>query len=246
MNVYGITDRGVVRKQNQDCYASCPLDQAMFAMVCDGMGGAKSGNVASQMAVDHFIASVQQHAQEEPASALQRALEESNAAVLERSLHDPDCAGMGSTLVAAWVTQQYNAYVLNVGDSRCYRINGSGIHQVTRDHSLVEDLVACGKITPEEARTHPNKNIITRALGTERHTVGDLFELELEKGDYLLLCSDGLSNQITEQEILYEVLYGGQEDTCCQRLLEIALDRGAPDNVTAVLVSTGDRENEEE
>ena len=98
------------------------------------------------------------------------------------------------------------------------------------------ELVARGKITPEEARTHPNKNIITRALGTDRHTPGDLFEVELEPDECILLCSDGLSNVVTEQEILYEVLHGGAADSCCQRLLEIALQRGAPDNVTVVLI----------
>ena len=130
-----------------------------------------------------------------------------------------------------------HGYVLNVGDSRGYQIGASGIRQITRDHSLVAELVARGKITPEEARTHPNKNIITRALGTDRHTPGDLFEVELEPDECILLCSDGLSNVVTEQEILYEV----RPRRCGGQLLPaFAGDRpcseGHPDNVTVVLI----------
>ena len=236
MNVYGITDCGLVRKMNQDCYASCELEHGILAVVCDGMGGAKSGNVASQMAVDCFVGVIQNSTMEEPAAVLNQALDKANDAVRQRSLEDADCAGMGTTLVAAYLQLDLHGYVLNVGDSRGYQIGSSGIRQITRDHSLVAEMVARGKITPEEARNHPNKNIITRALGTDSHTPGDLFEVDLEPDEYILLCSDGLSNVVTEQEILYEVLHGGAADSCCQRLLEIALQRGAPDNVTAVLI----------
>lgn len=244
MNVYGITDRGLVRKQNQDCYDSCTLEDGVFAVVCDGMGGARGGNIASQMAVDYVIDVVEHSDPAEPGAVMNDALAQANEAVLQRSLSDPDCSGMGTTLVAAWLQNNLHGYVLNVGDSRAYHVSSSGISQITRDHSLVADLVARGKITPEEARTHPNKNIITRALGTERHTAGDLFEIDLNAGEHILLCSDGLSNVVTEQEILYEVIYGGAEDTCCRRLLEIAMHRGAPDNVTAVLICAGGEEED--
>lgn len=244
MKVYGVTDRGMVRKQNQDYYDAWNRQDGAFAVVCDGMGGARGGNVASQMAVETFFDEVDHAKAEEPVLALNQALARANEAVLQRSLSDPECAGMGTTLVAAWVQADQHAYVLNVGDSRAYHISPSGISQITRDHSLVADLVARGKITPEEARTHPNKNIITRALGTERRTDGDLFEVDLESGDFILLCSDGLSNVVTEQEILYEALYGGSEETCCRRLLDIALHRGAPDNVTVVLICTGGESNQ--
>lgn len=239
MNVYGITDRGLVRKQNQDCYDSCTLKDGVFAVVCDGMGGARGGNIASKMAVDYVIDVVEHSDPAEPGAVMNDALAQANEAVLQRSLSDPDCSGMGTTLVAAWLQNNLHGFVLNVGDSRAYHVSSSGISQITRDHSLVADLVARGKITPEEARNHPNKNIITRALGTERHTAGDLFEIDLNAGEHILLCSDGLSNVVTEQEILYEVIYGGDEDTCCRRLLEIAMHRGAPDNVTAVLICAG-------
>ena len=150
MNVYGITDCGLVRTMNQDSYASCELDHGILAVVCDGMGGAKSGNVASQMAVDRFVSAIQESTMEEPAAVLNQALDEANDAVRRRSLEDENCAGMGTTLVAAYLQSDLHGYVLNVGDSRGYQIGASGIRQITRDHSLVAELVARGKITPEE------------------------------------------------------------------------------------------------
>ena len=147
---------------------------------------------------------------------------------------DPDCTGMGTTLVAA-LAGNGKAVLLNEGDSRAYHINEDGITRLTRDHSVVEDMVARGDITPEEARTHPRKNLITRALGSEERIRADLYEKELQPGDFLLLCSDGLSNIVTDQELLYEAIHGGEPSDCCQRLLHITLSRGAPDNVTAVL-----------
>ena len=141
---------------------------------------------------------------------------------------------MGTTMVAVLVVED-TAYLLNIGDSRAYHIDRDGITRLTRDHSVVEDMVARGDITPEQARTHPRKNLITRALGAEERIRADLYERQLKSGDHLLLCSDGLSNIVTDQELLYEVIHGGEIEECCQRLLDIALSRGAPDNVTAVL-----------
>ena len=141
---------------------------------------------------------------------------------------------MGTTMVAVLIVEN-TAYLLNIGDSRAYHINEEGITRLTRDHSVVEDMVARGDITPEEARTHPRKNLITRALGAEERIRADLYEKELTGGDYLLLCSDGLSNILSDQELLYEVIHGGEPADCCQRLLNITISRGAPDNVTAVL-----------
>ena len=143
---------------------------------------------------------------------------------------------MGTTLVAA-VIQPKKAVVVNVGDSRAYRINTDGIMQITQDHSLVQMMVDRGEITPEQAKVNPSKNLITRAVGTEPAVICDIFPLKLEKGDFLLLCSDGLTNLVDDQEILFEVVHGQQPDDCCVRLLDIAKKRGAPDNVTCVMVS---------
>lgn len=237
MQVWGVTDRGAVRQQNQDAYAAKVLeDGRVVALVCDGMGGARAGNVASTLAVERFMEEFLKPDQDGPdEERMGHAASLANQAVYDRSVHDAACAGMGTTLVAVLAGER-EAVILNEGDSRCYHINRDGIILVTRDHSLVEDLVERGELTREEARTHPHKNLITRALGAEPVLMADCFRQPMAEGDRLLLCSDGLSNVVNEQEMLYEVIHGGGDEGCCQRLLDIALSRGAPDNVTAVLV----------
>ena len=237
MQVWGVTDRGAVRQQNQDAYAVKLLeDGRALALVCDGMGGARAGNVASTMAVELFLEHFFRGSPEDPdEERMGQASAVANQAVFQRSVEDQDCAGMGTTMVAA-LAGAAEAVILNEGDRRAYHINSEGIVLVTRDHSLVEDLVERGELTREQARTHPHKNLITRALGAEPVLMADCFRQPLAPGDYLLLCSDGLSNVVNEQEMLYEVIHGGEDEACCQRLLDIALSRGAPDNVTAVLV----------
>lgn len=240
IRAWGITDKGAVRAQNQDSYYLRPEgDDLVVAIVCDGMGGARAGNVASALAVEVSSACVDELTPEAlrsaPGEHLSQAAEKANEAVFHKALHDPECRGMGTTMVAAVVWDR-KAAVLNIGDSRCYRIGGEGIVKLTRDHSLVEDLVNRGEITPEEARQHPQKNLITRCLGSELQARTDLYEVELREGEFLLLCTDGLSNTLTDQELLYETLHGGSPETCCRRMLDIALERGAPDNVTAVLI----------
>ena len=237
MQVWGVTDRGAVRQQNQDTYAARMLDDGRaIALVCDGMGGARAGNVASTMAVELFMEEFFKPGRECPVEErMGHAAAVANQAVFQRSAADPECAGMGTTMVAALAGAE-EAVILNEGDSRCYHINSEGIVLVTRDHSLVEDLVERGELTREQARTHPHRNLITRALGAEPDLMADCFRQPLAPGDCLLLCSDGLSNVVNEQEMLYEVVHGGAPEQCCQRLLNIALGRGAPDNVTVVLV----------
>ena len=237
MQVWGISHRGAVRQQNQDSFATKILeDGRIVALVCDGMGGALAGNIASAMAVDLFMDSFlsPQHS-EDDRERMQYAAALANEKVFLRSSTEDECAGMGTTLVAVLAgTDQ--AMILNEGDSRAYHVNQEGIVLVTRDHSLVEDLVERGELTREQARTHPHKNLITRALGAEPILLTDCFIQDVKPGEYLLLCSDGLSNVVNEQEMLYEVIHGGPDKTTCQRLLEIALNRGAPDNVTIVLL----------
>ncbi len=235
MQVWEISHRGAVRAQNQDACASRVLeDGRVIALVCDGMGGARAGNVASAMAVELFMSRFREE-EGDDRERMQTAAALANHEVYEKAQTDPDCSGMGTTLVAALAGER-EAVILNEGDSRCYYINEAGITQVTRDHSLVEDMVQRGELTREEARHHPRKNLITRALGAEPLLAVDCFRQPLSPGDYLLLCSDGLSNPVSEQEILFEVIHGGDPSTCCQRLLDIALRRGAPDNVTVVLI----------
>ena len=200
MQVWGVTDRGAVRQQNQDAYAAKVLeDGRAVALVCDGMGGARAGNVASTLAVERFMEEFLKPGQEGRAEdRMGHAASAANQVVFYRSGHDSDCAGMGTTMVAVLAGEQ-EAVILNEGDSRCYHINWDGIVLVTRDHSLVEDLVERGELTREQARTHPHKNLITRALGAEPVLMADCFRQPMAEGDYLLLCSDGLSNVVNEQ-----------------------------------------------
>lgn len=242
MQIWGLTDPGNIRSQNQDAYNIVEFghDRALM-IVCDGMGGAKSGNVASSMAAEAFVAEVRRSQRlalsvEHVKQILLGALELANKAVYEHAKLGDEYSGMGTTLVAAFLLKN-TAVVINVGDSRAYHFSAQGVHQVTRDHSIVELMVQRGELTPEQAKTYPGKNLITRAVGTEPEVEGDLYVQELHKDDCLLLCSDGLSNEMDDQEILFEVVHGMKKSTCCERLLSIAKNRGAPDNVTVVLAA---------
>ncbi|MBR3974084.1 MAG: Stp1/IreP family PP2C-type Ser/Thr phosphatase [Oscillospiraceae bacterium] len=241
MQCWGLTDQGCVRKQNQDAYHIEQLDKnSVLCVVCDGMGGAKSGNIASSLAVDVFVEEVRRTwvptmDQEKINQMLEGAVKLANFTVFDQAMQFEEFDGMGTTLVAALVRSRH-ATIINVGDSRAYKVGRDGIRQVSRDHSLVQLMVDRGELSPEVARTYPGKNFITRAIGTEPIVESDLFCLEVGKGDFLLLCSDGLSNMMDDQEILFEVVHGVNKQYCCQRLLDIAKNRGAPDNVTSVLM----------
>ena len=242
MNIFGVTDVGCHRKDNQDSYAVRQLGgEAALLVVCDGMGGARAGSVASSVAVEEFTAAVEEQlAQGVPDGPDQReqvlggACTRANERVFQMSMKNPAYEGMGTTLVAALILPG-DAYVVNVGDSRGYLLEGGAIRQVTVDHSLVQLLVDRGEITPAEARIHPQKNLITRALGVDSHVEYDLSRLSPQPGGRLLLCSDGLSNLLDDDTLL--CLSGQEEDPerFCRVLLEQALERGAPDNVTVVL-----------
>lgn len=242
MQAWGMTEPGMVRSQNQDYYSIIKLGRdQLLAIVCDGMGGARSGNIASKMAVDIFTGEVQRNVksgmkQEKIDAMLTTSLELANKAVFEQSQLSDEYKGMGTTLVAAFF-QKDEVTVVNVGDSRAYLFNEEGVVSITTDHSLVELMVQRGELTREAAKYHPGKNLITRAVGTEETVTCDLFHQELSKGDSVLLCSDGLSNMMSDQEILFEVIHGVNKADCCQRLMNIANFRGSPDNVTIALVS---------
>ena len=217
MEFWGITDRGKVRRDNQDAYYISESEPRVL-LVCDGMGGAKGGAVASDLAIKTFRTasggSLRAGMQpDEIAAALQGAVRTANTAVYELSLADEHLSGMGTTLVGAAVNGDV-AVVVNVGDSRCYKLHNGGIRQVTKDHSLVENMIDRGEITRAESYVF-----------TER----------LTDGDSLLLCSDGLSNVVTEHEMLEKAVSESPE-SAAKALLELALNRGAPDNVTVVIL----------
>ena len=241
MQSWGLTDQGCVRSQNQDAYQIAQLDRnSLLCVVCDGMGGAKSGNIASSLAVDVFVQEVRRFwmansTQEKINQMLLSAVKLANFTVFDQAQQFEEFDGMGTTLVAVLIRGK-KVTVVNVGDSRAYLANEDGICQITRDHSLVQMMVDRGELTPEQAKSYPGKNYITQAVGTESMVMGDLYHLDVSKGDYLLLCSDGLSNLLDDQEILFEIVHGVKKQNCCKRLLDIAKTRGAPDNVTSVLI----------
>ena len=213
MQYWGLTDPGCVRTQNQDAYQIEELDRnTVLCVVCDGMGGAKSGNVASTLALDVFVQEVKRTWT--PAmdpdgvdQMLQSAVKLANFTVYDQAQQFEEFTGMGTTLVAALVHNR-QATIANVGDSRAYAIDQKGISQVTVDHSLVQMMIDRGELTPEKAKKYPGKNLITRAIGTEPVVICDLFHRRMDRKDYLILCTDGLSNLIDEQEILFEVVHG--------------------------------------
>ena len=241
MQSWGLTDPGCVRKQNQDAYQIEKLDRnSLLCVVCDGMGGAKSGNIASTLAVDVFVQEVRQSwksrlDQEKIDQILRNAVKLANFTVFDQSQQFPEFDGMGTTLVALLIHGK-KATLVNVGDSRAYGIDEFGIRQITKDHSLVQMMVDRGELSAERAKTYPGKNFITRAIGTEAVVLCDIFHLDVTRGDFFLLCSDGLSNMMDDQEILFEVVHGVNKAHCCKRLLDITKHRGAPDNVTSILV----------
>ncbi len=241
MNAFGITDKGAVRKENQDAFRFelNEKEDTLCAVLCDGMGGAQSGSIASAMAVDTFMSHAANSIDSSSSAGdMKKILTESvnyaNIKVYDRSFSDFSCMGMGCTLVAALVNGK-RCLIANVGDSRAYIISKAQIQQISRDHSLVEDLVAKGDISREEARNHPQKNIITRAIGVEASVKCDVFDLKLSTGSRLLLCSDGLSNMLTDNEMLSISEENPDAEKACALMLELALSRGAPDNVTVFI-----------
>jgi len=241
MDFWGITDCGKVRRENQDIFKFyCDEDRGIVALVvCDGMGGVRSGNVASTLASEVFIKHLEDYIGTatdlgDIAVIMSDAVYTANRVVYQKSLSGDDYNGMGTTLTAL-VSTGSGEVVLNIGDSRAYIVTQSAIRQVTKDHTVVEDMVTRGDLTRAEARRHPKKNLITRAVGTSEAEVPDLFFLTLAPGEHILLCSDGLSNVVMDSEILFEIQHESSVRETCGKLVDMALSRGAPDNVTAVL-----------
>ncbi len=239
MRVCGVTDTGCRRQDNQDSWTIRHLGgDAVLLVVCDGMGGAQAGSVASSVAVEAFAAAVEAsgapEGRDQWEKLLASACREANGEVYRLSLEHREYEGMGTTLVAA-LALPGGVCFLNVGDSRGYVLEDQAIHQATVDHSLVQMLVDRGEITPAQARVHPQKNLITRALGVEGHVECDLTWREPGAGSRLLLCSDGLSNVLDDETILRLSGQQGSPEEFCRALLDLTLERGAPDNVTVVL-----------
>ncbi len=237
----GKSDVGKRRANNQDNFNITVLnDGAVLLTVCDGMGGAKGGNVASQIACSVYTEYVQKSYisdAQQVISLLRSAVAAANTAVYEAAMADEALKGMGTTLVSALVTSDGHLYAINVGDSRLYVLSDGVIQQVTRDHSYVQYLVDMGQITIKEAQNASIRNIIIRSVGNEPETNPDIFTMELEPHSYLLLCSDGLTNCVTN-EVLAQTVSAETDndlDACAERLITLANDGGGIDNITVIL-----------
>ena len=238
MRVYSATDVGQKRKMNQD-YVFVSKDPVgnlpNLFVVADGMGGHNAGDFASSHAVQILVDEIRKDADFNPIKVLRHAIETANMEILERAQQDEALKGMGTTMVVATIVGHY-AYVANVGDSRLYLIQGQ-IRQMTRDHSLVQEMVRMGELKPEEARNHPDKNIITRALGAERTVDIDFFDLKMEPDSTILMCSDGLSNMVEDSKI-EEIILDKEEELSQkgENLLKEANRNGGKDNIAVILV----------
>ncbi len=235
---YALTDIGQKRQLNQDfIYLSeGPIGNLPNVfIVADGMGGHKAGDYASDLAVETVIAEVETSFEKNPEKILNHAISRANEILRKRASEDYSLSGMGTTFVAAACLGRF-LEVANVGDSRLYVI-GEKIEQITEDHSLVEEMVQSGKLHKEDMRTHPNKNIITRALGTNSDVKADCFEIEVDEGDVLLLCSDGLSNML-EDEKIERIIRSNREDMseAGRQLVQEANEAGGKDNISVVLI----------
>ena len=238
MQAFAKTDIGCVRKVNQDvCYVSTdPVGPfPNLFIVADGMGGHKAGDYAARFAISTFLEFASGTEDRNLIHVVNEGIREANQRVLDKAQEDPErFGGMGTTLVAAFIEGR-QLYVANVGDSRLYLVSQEEINQVTEDHSYVAAMVRAHEITPEEARNHPRKNVITRAVGTSGDVEADFFEVDLYEGDRILMCSDGLSNMI-EDDQLRQMLSQGDVVTVTEKLIETARENGGLDNITAIVI----------
>jgi len=237
MKAFGITDIGKARKTNQD-YLFISEDAVgtlpNIYIVADGMGGHKAGEVASKGAVQSIVHSLRTTSLQDPVSIMEEAVTAANDKVFQMSKDNPEFEGMGTTLVVATVYENY-FYVANIGDSRLYIVNDE-IHQITRDHSYVEEMVSRGEIDKDSARTHAKKNVITRAVGVEAGTYADYFQVKYKKGDKILMCSDGLSNMVADDELKGIMKKNIPVEQMVNELVYTANHNGGADNITAVVV----------
>lgn len=238
MQTFSITDKGRTRNTNQD-YVYCEENAVgsfpNLFIVADGMGGHNAGDTASRMCVEEVVSQIEQSTKVTPIGIFEQAVAAANEKVFQASLSDKALNGMGTTIVATVVFGD-TAYIVNVGDSRLY-VYKDTFRQVTIDHSLVEEMVQSGKLHKEDMRTHPNENIITRALGTNSDVKADCFEIEVDEGDVLLLCSDGLSNML-EDEKIERIIRSNREDMseAGRQLVQEANEAGGKDNISVVLI----------
>lgn len=237
MKTFSITDTGVLREMNQDYFfeSENPVGNLPnLFVVADGMGGHKAGEYASRYTTERVVASIARSKEEEPVSILREAVRKANELLITESREDESKKGMGTTLVIATIIDD-RLVVANVGDSRLYVVNNR-ITQITRDHSFVDEMVRLGKIAPEDARLHPDKNKITRAIGAVLDVEADFFEYELSDDDYVLMCTDGLSNMVCDEDILNIMKNEDSVERMAVSLVKTANTNGGRDNITVMII----------
>ncbi len=245
MNTYAATDVGQKRKINQDCiFASAePVGNLPnLFIVADGMGGHNAGDFASRFAVNTVKQAIEASAEVNPVKLIEQAIQLANAGIRRESAAHEELAGMGTTIVVTTIVGHY-AYTANVGDSRLYLYNGE-LKQITRDHSLVEEMVRLGEITEEEARRHPDKNIITRALGAADTVDTDFFDFRLPPESVILMCSDGLTNMVDDVDIRRIIEKEPSAREKVDALINTANDNGGKDNIAVIIIEPGSDEEE--
>lgn len=244
MKTFSITDVGQKRQMNQDyvfCSETAIGEFPNMFLVADGMGGHNAGDYASRFCVEEFVKRIQNCREKTIIGKIEAAITQTNEALLEQARLHPDFEGMGTTFVFAAIFKS-TMYVANIGDSRLYLLRET-IRQVTEDHSLVEQMVRKGELLREEARFHPNKNVITRAIGANNPVQADFFEVPMEAGDMVLMCSDGLSNMLDDTEI-FQIVTKYKEDLkmAGEQLVSRANENGGKDNISIILIAYGDDE----
>ncbi len=249
INAFGKTDVGLMRTINQDSIfvSTQPVGKLPnLFIVADGMGGHKAGDVASRVAIEKFVKYACTTHMTDPANILDAGIIAINKEIYDMANSNKDYSGMGTTFVVAVIADGH-VYIANVGDSRLYYI-GNNINQITRDHSVVEDMVRMGLLTKEKARTHYRKNAITKAVGVvnDKTATPDIFEIEMEKGDKLLLCSDGLTNMVIDHDINNIIRKSETIEEAVRKLIDSANENGGKDNISAIIVSADEKENLED
>ena len=240
MQCWGVTDPGCVRSQNQDTYLIEQLDRnTVLCVVCDGMGGAKSGNVASTLAAEVFVEEVRQTwipgmKPDDAEQMLRSAVKLANFTVYDQAQQLEEFSGMGTTLTFLWEAEKC-VHLCHVGDSRAYLLRDGEFKQITDDHSLVAELLRNNMISPDAARTHPYRNVITRAVGVDPVVTADLFTHDTQEDDLWLICSDGLTNMVPDETLASVLKEADSDETAADELLALALEKGGTDNITFVL-----------
>ena len=234
-----LSDRGKVRQHNEDAIGVFENEVGILAIVADGMGGHLAGEVASQMTISTFKELWNDvpviNGPNDAESWLAEKVSDVNKAVYDHSLSHSECQGMGTTIVIVLITSTF-ATIGHIGDSRCYLLNNSGFNQVTQDHSLVNELVKSGQISKEDAEHHPRKNVLIRALGTEQTVELDLRTIEMEEEDVLLLCSDGLSDKVSDEILEKSLLSSDNLEHTANNLVKLANDNGGEDNISLIML----------